>query len=454
MRLFGTDGIRAPFGEHPLDQSTVRHLGYRLAQTLAAAERSPLVVMGGDTRENTLEISQWSADGLEAGGARVSFGGVLPTPAVARAVLDSHAAAGVSISASHNPHPYNGIKLFDREGYKWSPEAEEALENRVLDSQLPLIDPAPPLSVDPEIGERYRQHLTGLAAEPSPLTGLRIVLDTAHGAATPFAESLFSSLGAEVIAIGNQPDGRNINDACGSTAPEALLAAVRDSGADLGIAFDGDADRALIADETGRMKDGDAMMYAWARSLRDKGALDPPCIVATSMSNLGLETALRALEISVVRCDVGDRTVVATMRERGIRLGGEQSGHLVDLATSTTGDGLATALQMTMILKGAGTSLSSLLEDFRRFPQVLRNVEVATKPDLESLPDVARIAAEIESTLGDQGRLVLRYSGTEPLARVMIEGPELTLIDDLAQRLLDAIQEAVGSQAARGEILS
>jgi phosphoglucosamine mutase len=210
----------------------------------------------------------------------------------------------------------------------------------------------------------------------------------------------------------------------------------------------------LIADEQGLMRDGDAMLFAWARHLQTTQDLDPASIVATSMSNLGLERALQALGIAVVRCDVGDRTVVATMRNKGIRLGGEQSGHLVDLAASTTGDGLATALQMTAILQVEGVPLSALLADFRRFPQVLRNVQVATKPDLQSLPGVARVAAEVKSTLGDEGRLVLRYSGTEPLARVMIEGPEMKQIDELANRLIEAIRTAVGSTPEQGGEMS
>jgi len=444
MRLFGTDGIRAPFGAYPLDRSTVVHLGYRLAKALARDSEHPKIVIGGDTRESTPEISLWLATGLEAGGALAVYGGLLPTPAVAHAVLDLKADAGISVSASHNLHPYNGIKLFDSRGFKWAPEAEESLETLILESQAPDLPPRADLEPLPEIADRYLQHLAGQVGGGTPFAGLRIVLDTANGAATPFAESLFNSLGARVFAIGNRPDGQNINAGVGSTAPEPMLAAVEQFGAHMGVAFDGDADRALIADEHGQMRDGDAMLFAWARHLQRTRNLTPSSIVATSMSNLGLERALQAIGVSVVRCDVGDRTVVATMRDQKIRLGGEQSGHLVDLEASTTGDGLATALQMTSILREADMPLSDLLADFHRFPQVLRNVRVASKPDLESLPEVARVAAEVDHTLGDEGRLVLRYSGTEPLARVMIEGPEMEQIEDLASRLIDAIRTAVG----------
>ena len=444
MRLFGTDGVRAPFGTYPLDRSTVTHFGYCLATELARDSDRPTVVVGGDTRESTPVISSWLATGLETGGARVIYGGVLPTPAVARAVIDLTAAAGISVSASHNLHPYNGIKLFDAQGFKWAAAAEENLENLILGTQASNLGTGADLAPLPELADRYLQHLADQVDKGAPFTGLRIVLDTANGAATSFAESLFVSLGARVFAIGNQPDGQNINAGFGSTAPEAMLAAIERFGAHMGVALDGDADRALIADEHGHMHDGDAMLFAWARHLEQTRTLTPPGIVATSMSNLGLEKALQALGISVVRCDVGDRTVVATMRDREIRLGGEQSGHLVDLEASTTGDGLATALQMTSILLQADIPLSDLLADFHRFPQVLRNVRVASKPDLQSLPEVARVAAEVQSALGNEGRLVLRYSGTEPLARVMIEGPEMDQIEDLASRLLEAIRNAVG----------
>ena len=444
MRLFGTDGIRAPFGDYPLDRTTVIQLGFRLAEILKKRSDQPSVIIGGDTRDSTPEISCWLATGLEAGGAHARFGGVLPTPAIARAVLLTSADAGIAVSASHNLHPYNGIKLFDAAGFKWSPEAEAELEALIVDSASAIAAELATMTVDPVLGNMYLRHLTERINDPSAFAGLKIVLDAANGAATPFSQRVFEALGAQVIAIGNHPDGTNINAGFGSTAPERMLAAVEESGADLGVAFDGDADRALIADDQGQMRDGDAMLFLWARHLQSLGELDPAAIVATSMSNLGLEVALKTLDIAVTRCDVGDRTVVATMRNTQIRLGGEQSGHLVDLHSTTTGDGLATALQMASILQKAEVPLAALLADFRRFPQVLRNVVVESKPDFATLPEVTRVAGEVERTLGDQGRLVLRYSGTEPLARVMIEGPDLQQIEALAGQLIAAIQDAVG----------
>jgi phosphoglucosamine mutase len=443
IRLFGTDGIRAPFGTYPLDASTVTLLGFRLGELLQNEVDSPTVIMGGDTRESTPEICQWLAAGLQAAGTVAVYGGVLPTPAIATLVLQREADAGIAVSASHNLHPYNGIKIFDRRGFKWSPEAEATLEAMIPGADEPTLPAATDLEVDTSLQQTYLELLRDRVGEQRPFTGLKLVLDTANGAATPFAEPLFASLGAEVIPLGNRPDGVNINADCGSTAPAAMLAAVRSHGADMGIGYDGDADRALIADERGQMRDGDAMLFAWARYLSQKGELEPASIVATSMSNLGLERALEEIGVSVVRCDVGDRTVVTTMHDMGIRLGGEQSGHLVDLQSGTTGDGMGTSLQMAAILKQSGQPLSELLAGFRRFPQVLRNVEVAHKPDLDSLPSVSRAVAEVETRLDNQGRLVLRYSGTEPLARVMIEGPNLQEIETMAGQLIEAIQQDV-----------
>lgn len=447
QRLFGTDGIRAPFGSYPLVEPTVTLLGYRLGELLRQEIDSPTVIMGGDTRESTPEICRWLAAGLRAAGCTAVFGGVLPTPAVAELTVQRGADAGIAVSASHNLHPYNGIKIFDRYGFKWSPEAEARLEALIPGAEASTPASIAELDVDRSLASSYLELLRNRVPESQPFTGMKVVLDTANGAATPFAGPLFTSLGAEVTSLGNSPDGININANCGSTSPEAMSAAVISHGADIGIGYDGDADRALIADEKGRMRDGDAMLFAWARYLHQRGELDPPSIVATSMSNLGLERALDSVGVSVVRCDVGDRTVVRTMGEHGIRLGGEQSGHLVDLAASTTGDGMGTSLQMTAILRQSGEPLSELLADFQRFPQVLRNIEVPHKPDLSTLPSVVEAAAEVEQLLGDQGRLVLRYSGTEPLARVMIEGPDLDQIESLSTLLIEAIQKDIGESS-------
>jgi phosphoglucosamine mutase len=461
-RLFGTDGVRAPFGVPPLDRATVTALARALADELAAAGRSPAaaegaeggrpaVVLGGDTRESTPEICRWLAAGLAAGGAGCRYAGTLPTPGVARLARDLGAAAGISVSASHNPYPDNGIKLIDGGGCKWSAAAELALEERLgrgasvaaaVDLGLPELAP------EPALVERYLEELAATLPAGRPLSGFRVVLDAGHGAASALAQPLFARLGAEVELLSAAPDGRNVNDGCGSTAPEAMAARVRAGGADLGAAFDGDADRAILADERGEVRDGDAMMYLWATHLHGQSRLDPPAVVATSMSNLGLERALAREGIALVRCDVGDRAVVETMRREGIVLGGEQSGHLVHLSLSTTGDGLLTALQMAGVVAATGRPLSELLAGFRRYPQVLLNVRVREKPELLALPRVAAAVKTVEDRLGADGRLVLRYSGTEPLARVMIEGPDQTTVESLAGGIAAAIAEEIG--AARG----
>jgi phosphoglucosamine mutase len=448
-RLFGTDGIRGHFGEFPLDRPTVTALAVELAATLQerANGSPPEVVLGGDTRESTPEICGWLAQGLEAGGVRVRYAGVIPTPGVAWLIKPLGAAAGVVVSASHNPWPDNGIKLLDPSGSKWSDEDEHALERRLL-SRTPAELPSLHLHVEEKLKERYLDHLASTVEER--LDGLKIVLDTGNGAASSYAAEIFERLGARVTLLHAEPNGRNVNEGCGSTAPDEMAARVLAEGAHLGAAFDGDADRCILADERGEVKDGDAILYLWALSLRDRGLLIPPRIVATTMSNLGLERALDREGIGIVRCAVGDRYVVEAMKKEGILLGGEQSGHIVERQLASTGDGLLTALQIAGIVHQAGRPLSELLAGFRRYPQVLKNVRVARKPDLATIPSVAAAARSVEDRLGADGRLVLRYSGTEPLARVMIEGPDQPTIEAMAAELIGVIQGELGTPPTNG----
>jgi phosphoglucosamine mutase len=450
QRLFGTDGIRGRFGEFPLDRDTVTGLGVHLAATLRgrANGEPPRVVLGGDTRESTPEICRWLAAGLLAGGIDLRYAGVIPTPGVAWLVRQLGAAAGVVVSASHNPWPDNGIKLIDPQGTKWSDGDEETLE-RLLLSQPTDAPPAATLIPEPELREHYLRRLAATlparAAGDRPLAGLRVVLDAGNGAASGYAGELFERLGAAVILLHAEPDGRNVNEGCGSTAPGEMAARVAAEGADLGAAFDGDADRCILADERGEVRDGDAILYLWATCLQRSGRLRPPRIVATSMSNLGLERALAAEGIGLTRCNVGDRYVVEAMRQEGLLLGGEQSGHIVQSELASTGDGLLTALQIAALRHDDGRPLSAMLTPFRRYPQVLLNVRVARKVAFEALPGVAAAARLVEDRLGEDGRLVLRYSGTEPLARIMIEGPEQTLIDALAGEIATAIRSDLGA---------
>ncbi len=447
-RLFGTDGIRGHFGEPPLDRPTVTALAVELAATLRKRGNGapPRVVLGGDTRESTAEICRWLAAGLVAGGVDVRYAGVIPTPGVAYLTRETGAAAGVVVSASHNPYPDNGIKLIDPQGTKWNDEDELALENRLKAHPADVPDlPAGQPPVEPGLRELYLRHLAATLPEGKPLDGLRVVLDAGNGAASTYAGELFERLGARVNLLHAAPNGRNVNESCGSTAPAEMAARVVAERADLGAAFDGDADRCILADERGEVRDGDAILYLWATCLHRSGRLNPPQIVATSMSNLGLERALAAEGIGLVRCAVGDRYVVEAMRKEGILLGGEQSGHIVQSHLASTGDGLLTAIQMAFVRHQDGRPLSRMLAPFRRYPQVLLNVRVQRKVDFKALPSVTTTARSVEERLGDDGRLVLRYSGTEPLARIMIEGPEQGTIDALAEELAVAIRGELGA---------
>lgn len=447
-RLFGTDGIRGRFGEFPLDRPTVTALALELAATLRERGGNgspPQVVLGGDTRQSTPEICRWLAEGLTAGRVTVRYAGVIPTPGVAWLAKPLGAAAGVVVSASHNPWPDNGIKLLDTNGFKWSDDEEHALERRLRSratTEVPSL--SADLEVEGDLAEKYLSHLASTVPGVNPLEGLRVVLDTGNGAASGYAREIFERLGAKVTLLHAEPNGRNVNEGCGSTAPDEMAERVVAEGADLGAAFDGDADRCILADDRGQVRDGDAILYLWATALYREGRLDPPKIVATTMSNLGLERALDREGIAIVRCAVGDRYVVEAMKRENLLLGGEQSGHILEMGLASTGDGLLTALQMAAIVKESGRPLSELLAGFRRYPQVLKNVKVARKPDLFGIPGIAAAARSVESRLGADGRLVLRYSGTEPLARVMIEGPDQPTIEAMASELAGVIAGELG----------
>ena len=451
QQFFGTDGVRGPFGEYPLDQPTITRLGYHLGRQMSTSQSStdgassPRIVLAGDTRESTPTLASWFTTGFQAGGGGGLYAGVLPTPGIAYLTRSLGLDGGVAISASHNPFPDNGVKLFDAQGFKWHREDEQKLEAALAEGDEPEFEPAgSEPHADTSLGERYFDHLVAALPDGQPLAGLRVALDAANGAAAPYSERLFETLGATVSVIGDQPNGRNINLDCGSTHPQALCDLVTAGDFDLGIAFDGDADRALLVDEQGMLQDGDTMLYLWALHLQQAGKLAPAAIVATTMSNLGLEVALKSKGIETIRCDVGDRVVVETMRRRKVLLGGEQSGHVVHLDLGSTGDGLMTAIQLAQVVATQGTPLSQLGAELERFPQILVNVRVARKVAFEDLPSILARAHQIEQHLGDEGRLLLRYSGTEPLARVMIEGRDQGEIEELANDLADQIGTELG----------
>jgi phosphoglucosamine mutase len=457
-KLFGTDGIRGAFGQPPLERATIERVAYELVRGLRArtSDRAPVVVAGGDTRESTDAIASWVAAGVQDGGGELRWGGVVPTPGVAWLVRHLGADAGVVISASHNPHPDNGVKILSADGFKLADDVERELEARVARSPYSprgaAAGPAP--LVDSGLRDAYAGELLtragGDGGAGRPLAGLRVGLDAGNGAATPLAALLFERLGASTVTVGDRPNGRNVNADCGSTAPEHLARLVRARGLDLGFAFDGDADRVIACDETGTVRDGDDLLFLWGRHLASQGALSPAAVVATSMSNLGLDRALAAHSIEVVRCDVGDRQVVETLRARGLLLGGEPSGHLVHLGLSTTGDGLLTALQVAAIVRRSGGPASRLFGGFERYPQVLRNVRVRAKPPLASVEGLDALVASTERRLGGEGRLVLRYSGTEPLVRVMIEGRDAATIDHLAGELTTLLARVLGAEPTHG----
>lgn len=452
--LFGTDGIRGAFSTPPLDEQTVRRVTAALAESLQTTPGRPAVVVGGDTRVSTPTITTWIASTLAERGIEAIDAGVIPTPGVAYLVRELSARAGVVISASHNPLPDNGIKIFDEQGFKLDRARERALEKRVAhEAQAARSAHArdPAASAAPEVDgstaralvQRYHDHLVGRTGAPD-LAGLKVLLDAGNGAASYLAGSVFAACGAEVEVTHDHPDGSNINRECGSTAPELMARQVREGDFDLGFAFDGDADRMIPCDEQGALHDGDAVLFLWGRELAHREALPHRCLVATSMSNLALERALSSYDITVRRCGVGDRQVVETMRRFGLRLGGEQSGHLIDLEAATTGDGLLSALEVAAIVAQRKTPLAELLSEFRPFPQRLHSVAVARKPEFDSIPDLAALTRRVEQRLGDNGRLVLRYSGTEDVARIMVEAPDQELVDELVGQLVDGIERVIG----------
>jgi phosphoglucosamine mutase len=442
--LFGTDGIRGTPGTYPLDDATLYWTGRVLGETLRR-EGATRVMIGMDTRESGPHIARRIAEGLGGGGAEPAFAGIITTPGVACLVRERGLAAGVVISASHNPYTDNGVKLISRTGMKFPDDVEEQLETQVLLRRGEVFTTnGTTLAEDGTLAGQYLHFLRGRLIAGARLERMRIVLDCANGAASRLGPMLFASLGAEVIALHDQPNGRNINDGCGSLHPASLRAAVVETGAALGAAFDGDADRAVFASSSGRRVDGDGVLLAAARHLKAAGQLRGDAVVGTTMANLGLERALAAEGLRLVRVPVGDRYVLEEMLRLGANLGGEQSGHIIFLDDAPTGDGLLTALKMASLISLTGP-LDELVAGLKVFPQTIVNVRVRAKPPLESLPEVARVLREAGQALGDSGRIVLRYSGTEPVARVMVEAERAADVERWSRALAEAIQSVLGA---------
>jgi phosphoglucosamine mutase len=441
--LFGTDGIRGVAGEYPLDSATIYALGLALGRDLSGAHAAPEVLIGADTRESSFSIAEMVAGGLEARGARVRFAGIITTPGVAYLTRTGPFAAGIMISASHNPYQDNGIKVFGHSGYKIPDNEEHAIEQEIFKLRE-SVRPAPgKLAVDPGLDQQYLEYL--LAAAATRLDGMRLVIDCGNGAACPLAPELFRRLGAEVTVLNAQPDGRNINLNCGALHVEGLREAVLSHHARIGVAFDGDADRAIFVSASGKIIDGDSVLLIAARALKALGHLRGDTVVSTVMSNLGLERALQKEGIRMVRTPVGDKYVLEEMIRLDAVLGGEQSGHIIFREYATTGDGLLTALRVLGIAQKAGTGLDELSSDLKVYPQRLVNVRVKEKKALTDIPAVALQIQECERAFGAAGRVLVRFSGTEPLARVMVEGPDLEQVETFTARIADAIRREMGA---------
>jgi phosphoglucosamine mutase len=435
--LFGTDGIRGVAGEPPLDRKTAQAVGAALGRWVIESKQDHQVVIGMDTRESGPWIADAVASGLAWRGVKVEFAGVTTTPGVADLAKNGPFAAGVMISASHNPYRDNGIKLIGHAGYKLADEQEERLETEIFRLLEEGLDLSPvELRVDAGLDCTYVDHLA--ATLPNGLDGLRLAVDCANGSASWLAPELFERLGARVHCIHCAPDGRNINLNSGSLHLEALQAAVLEQKADAGVAFDGDADRALFVARSGKIIDGDAVLFLTALHLK------VPTVIATVMSNLGLERALRAHGIGMIRTPVGDKYVLEEMLRRGAALGGEQSGHIIFHQYATAGDGMLTALRVFEVMRETGAGLDELTAELQVYPQRLVNVRVRERKPLEDLPGVVAEIRAAEDEFGDAGRVLVRFSGTEPLARVMVEGPELDRVEHFANRIAARIRAELG----------
>ncbi|MEQ1923648.1 MAG: phosphoglucosamine mutase [Pyrinomonadaceae bacterium] len=444
-KLFGTDGIRALAGEFPLNEKTVRTIGASLARQFAEMlGRSPRFITGRDTRESGGWIEQAFHAGATSENAACESAAVITTPGVAYLTSAFGFDAGVVISASHNPYYDNGIKIFLPDGKKIGREIESRIEDDIhaaadTDANMLDIDTSRTDEFYCSYIDHLKKNVPGLSA-----TGLKIVIDCANGAASSFAPQLFTDLGADVIAIHEQPDGRNINENCGSLHLEHLQAKVVEQQADLGVAFDGDADRSLFVDESGKVIDGDATLWILAEYLKGHGKLANSTVVATVMSNLGLELALKSRGVELMRADVGDKYVLDALLKTGSEIGGEQSGHIIFPEISLVGDGMMTALLLLRAMTEKVVLLSQAADGFVQYPQILKNVKVAEKRPFDEVPEIASAAKQVEYELDGTGRLLLRYSGTENLARVMIEGKDQAVIEALAGRLSDTIGRVLG----------
>ncbi|HEV3038881.1 MAG TPA: phosphoglucosamine mutase [Candidatus Angelobacter sp.] len=443
-KLFGTDGIRGVAGQYPLDKKTVHAMGRALGDHLPAGPKR--IVLGQDTRESSDWIAQTLAHGLQQAGAEVESAGVITTPGIAYLTHSKKFSAGVVISASHNPWQDNGIKVFGPDGYKLADQTELEIEQEIF-SLLAGADNSTELTSTLTASAQLHNAYVQWLASSFPRTGsLKIVVDCANGAASTIAPEVFRLCGISSEFTHNSPDGRNINENCGALHPEAVAREVVARNADLGICFDGDADRALFADHRGVVVNGDAVMLMLGRQLKQRGELAHDVLVATTMSNMGLEVALKELGIRMLRAPVGDKYVLDEMKKSGAVIGGEQSGHIILSREATTGDGLLTALRVIEVIAGSGKTLAELVGGLKVFPQVIKNVRVREKEPLSRIPAIWTRIEEAERDLNGSGRVVVRYSGTEALARVMIEAESKEKMERHANAIAEAIQSEIGER--------
>ena len=442
--LFGTDGIRGVAGEYPLDRETVYAFGVALGKDAAAHAPQPEILIGADTRESGGWIAELVAGGLASQGARVRYAGVITTPGVAYLTRTGRFVAGVMISASHNPYEDNGLKVFGHSGFKLPDDEEHLIEQEIFRQKAAGVTPAgQKLNVEEALVREYLDFLAHVSSVR--LDGAKVAIDCGNGASYQLAPELFRRLGADVVAICCEPNGRNINLNCGALHLERLQQEVVAHGAQFGVAFDGDADRAIFVSAAGNVVNGDAVLLACGRALKNAGKLPADTVVSTVMANLGLEKAFEAEGIRMVRTPVGDKYVLEEMVRLGAALGGEQSGHIIFREYATTGDGMLTALRLFEIAMQAGTGLDELTADLKIFPQRLVNVRVREKKGLLELPAVASEIRRVEDEFRGAGRVLVRFSGTEPLARVMVEGPDLAQVESFSTSIADVIRREMGA---------
>jgi len=444
-KLFGTDGIRAVAGQSPLDYSSVYALGKALLSLLKEKELKPRVIIGRDTRESGEWLEQALFQGINAGQGEAVTAGIIPTSAISFLTKKHSFSAGIVISASHNSYQDNGIKIFSSQGIKISDAWESKLEKAIIEAPSNVKRKNTRITPQSSLGQDYVDFLKSRFSHVKLKRKIKVVLDCSNGASSLFASQVFLGLGSEVIAMGNTPDGKNINANCGSLYPQNLARKVVESKADIGVAYDGDADRAIWIDEKGRILNGDHTLFVLSRFMKEKGRLKSDYVIATTMSNMGLEKALEKLDLKLLRTQVGDKYVLEEMMKLKTNLGGEQSGHTIFLDDCPTGDGILTSLKMLEVMAVYNLPLSKLVEDLEEYPQILLNVPVRKKTDFDQFPEIINAKEEIEKRLGDSGRLNVRYSGTEPVARVMIEGQDRVEIEDYASQMASVISKYLGS---------